>query len=801
MAAIVSGWALLLIGLALSMGGVWLIAVGGSWYFLLAGAGFLISGWQLVNRRRQGLWTYAALVIVTLLWALWEAGLDWWALVPRCSLIVAIGLWLATPWVARSLTAPPQDDAQLPAAGQDWRRSSMPLTMTLALALLVALISLFTAPHAIEGELPPGVAAATPNDSGTLPPGEWHAYGRTGLGQRYSPLDEITPDNVARLEEVWHYHTGDVRGPSDPGETTYEVTPLKVGDTLYLCTPHNIVIALNADTGEQRWRFDANSALNLNRQHQTCRGVSYYAPSAPPADAASPADTGASAANGSCEHRLFVPTADAQLLALDADSGQLCPGFGEHGRIDLTANMPNIKSGFYYSTSAPAVSQREGLVIVGGAINDNVSVNSTSGVVRAYDAVSGELVWNWDPGDPKATEPIAADAAYTANTPNMWSTASLDEALGMLYLPMGNESPDQWGANRPSTTERFSSSIVALDLASGKLQWVFQTVHHDLWDYDVPAQPSLVDLDVGGRRVPALVAPTKQGELYVLDRETGEPVLPVEARQVPQNSRLPDVASPTQPVSKLSFDPPALSGKAMWGATLFDQLACRIMFHGLNYQGRYTPPSTRGTLVYPGNFGVFNWGGIAVDPERQVAFTTPSYLAFVSTLVPREDATSLEVSDGSPGPGLNENFGAPFAVSLEPFLSPLGLPCQQPPWGYVAGADLKSGEIVWKHRNGTVRDLAPLPLPFKMGVPDLGGPVMTAGGVAFISGTLDYYVRGYDVTSGEELWKARLPAGGQATPMTYSDSRGKQTLLVVAGGHGSLGTRTGDSIIAYQLPD
>jgi quinoprotein glucose dehydrogenase len=329
-------------------------------------------------------------------------------------------------------------------------------------------------------------------------------------------------------------------------------------------------------------------------------------------------------------------------------------------------------------------------------------------------------------------------------------------------------------------------------------------VHHDLWDYDVPSQPTLIDLTIDGARVPALVQPTKQGDLFVLDRRTGKPLLPVTEVPAPQGAAEGDRTAPTQPVSSLTFAPEKLQERDMWGATMFDQLACRITFRQLRYEGRFTPPSTGGTLVHPGNFGVFNWGGIAVDPVRQVAFTTPAYLAFTSQLVPRPDDTALMVQgDNQPKddlPALNENFGAPFAVKMGAFTSPLGLPCQAPPWGYVAGVDLVSGEVVWQHRNGTVRDLAPVPLPFKMGVPSLGGPLITQGGVAFLSGTLDDYLRAYDLSTGETLWQSRLPAGGQATPMSYLGRDGRQYVVVAAGGHGSLGTKAGDSVIAYALP-
>ena len=497
-----------------------------------------------------------------------------------------------------------------------------------------------------------------------------------------------------------------------------------------------------------------------------------------------------------------MPTSDGRLIALNPDTGAVCTRFGRQGELDLWANMPNPKLGAYYSTSPGVLTRR--LIIVGGTVLDNVSTKEQSGVIRAYDIDTGTLVWNWDSGNPQATAPIAPGQIYTVNSPNSWSVSSVDEALGMVYVPLGNQPPDQWGGNRSASVEKYSSAVVALDLATGKVRWHFQTVRHDLWDYDVPAQPSLVDLSLNGVNVAALVQATKQGEIFVLNRQTGAPVLPVTDVPAPQGAAPGDFTAPNQPRSALSFDPPPLAGRDMWGATMFDQLYCRIAFQRLRYEGRYTPPSTQGSLVYPGNFGVFNWGGIAVDPKRQMAFTTPTYLAFVSQLVPRRDDTSLMVQgDERPQgslPSLNENFGAPFAVKLSAFTSPLGIPCQQPPWGYVAGADLTTGKVLWQHKNGTVRDQSPIPVPFKMGVPNLGGPIMTAGGVAFLSGTLDYYVRAYDVSNGKQLWQSRLPAGGQATPMTYAGQDGRQYLLVVAGGHGSLGTKAGDHVLAYALP-
>jgi quinoprotein glucose dehydrogenase len=501
------------------------------------------------------------------------------------------------------------------------------------------------------------------------------------------------------------------------------------------------------------------------------------------------------------------------LIALDAATGKPCPSFGESGHVNLWQGMPELQPGFYYSTSPPVVTRD--LVIIGGNVSDNVSTREPSGVIRAFDVNTGRLVWNWDSGNPDVTTPLAEGQHYTRNSPNSWSISSADEKLGLIYIPMGNQTPDQWGGNRTPEADRFSSSIVALDIATGQLRWVFQTVHHDLWDMDVGSQPSLIDLQTPGGVRQALITPTKRGDLYVLDRSTGEPIVPVTERPAPQGAAEGDWTSPTQPFSALTFLPEKLVAESdMWGATMFDQLLCRIQFRSLRYDGIFTPPSTQGSLVYPGNFGIFDWGGIAVDPVRQIAFTNPDFMAFVDRLVPRpaigpegkresaqQPAGGSDVQGTQETGGINPNYGAPFAVELKALLSPLGLPCQAPPWGYVAGVDLRSGKIAWMHKNGTIRDSSPVPMPFKMGVPSLGGPIMTAGGVAFLTSTLDYYARAYDVTTGRQLWEDRLPAGGQATPMSYwSDKSGRQFVVVVAGGHGSLGTKAGDAIIAYALP-
>lgn len=812
---------LALMGLGFLGGGAWLATLHGSFYYVLAGLALLAVAVLTWQARPAALWLYAVFFLATLAWSLWEAGLAWWPLAARTDVFFLLGLLMITPWVVRRLRHKPSSGTREPDERPRlrWAGGRAAVAGALVLYAGVAVTTWLVDPFAIEGEVADVSRLAAANGDG-IPAGEWHAYGRTGHGQRYAPLDQITPDNVNELEIAWHHHTGDLRGqPGDPEETTFEATPLKVGNRLFVCTPHQQAIALDATTGKELWRFDPKILSGLALQHQTCRGLSYWPGNgnATPATVAAAPDAASvpgaptlplAAQDGpavdTCTAMLFLPTADGRIIALDPASGAVCRSFGGGtGQINLWRGMPNVRLGGYYSTSPVVASQR--VLVVGGTVLDNVSVREPSGVVRGFDIQTGQLLWNWDPARPDGdTAPIPAGQTYEESSPNVWSIMSVDEALGLVYLPLGNSPPDQWGGRRSEASEKVGSSVVALDLATGRLRWVFQTVHHDLWDYDVPAQPTLVDLTVGGAPVPALVQPTKQGELFVLDRRTGQPVHPVREVPAPQGAARGDRTAPTQPVSSVSFDPPQLTGASMWGATPFDQLACRIAFHRLRYEGRYTPPSVEGTLVYPGNFGAFNWGGIAVDPQRQLAFTTPGYLAFTSQLVPRPDDTTLlvqgEKRPDNSLPALNENFGAPFAVKLAVFTSPFGIPCQAPPWGYVAGVDLSSGRIVWKHRNGTVRDLAPVPLPFRMGVPSLGGPLLTAGGVAFLSGSLDYYLRAYDATSGKTLWRSRLPAGGQATPMSYLGADGRQYIVVVAGGHGSLGTRAGDSVIAYALP-
>ncbi|MDB6454546.1 glucose/quinate/shikimate family membrane-bound PQQ-dependent dehydrogenase [Falsirhodobacter sp. 20TX0035] len=854
-----------LIGAALAVMGGWLALEGGSVAYLVLGVAVLVTALFIFRGRAAALTLFAVTILLWLAWSVWEVGFDWWQLMPRGGLVVLMGIWLWLPFVRRTLGR-----VEPSTRGAGTRRAPLGLVLGAAVivAVAVAVLSMFRDPTNIDGALPTERLAGEVNTGNPMADTDWHQYGRTNFGQRWSPLDQVTTDNVGDLTEVWRYQTGDVKRPDDVNETTYQVTPLKVGDRLFICTPHNLAIALDAVTGKEVWRFDANSGMNPDRQHQTCRGVTYWdmadmpetqaaapapanappaAPAAPPSpegsELAAPAAPGTEApaapvasdvtppedgpssseieqdepappvegltedptpneavatATEVCPTRVYLPTADARLIALNAETGEVCSTFGDNGTLRLEAGMPYNPAGYYYSTSPPVAVN--GMLIIGGAVNDNFSVYSQSGVIRAFDIATGELLWNWDSGNPEETTPIdiAGGETYTANSPNSWSIFSVDADRGLVYIPLGNQVPDQLGMGRSEAVEAHSSSIVALDIATGQQRWAFQTVHHDLWDMDVPAQPVLVDLTVGGAQVPALVGPTKQGDIYVLNRETGEPILGVTEEPAPGGAIPEDFTAPTQPTSALTFKPEPLREADMWGMSIFDQLMCRIDFHRLKYEGRYTPPSLEGSIIYPGNFGTFNWGSIAVDPERQVMFGMPTYLAFTSRLVPRADIPPAEEGATASEQGLNRNEGAPYGVVMGPFLGAFGIPCQAPPWGYVAGANLTTGEIAWKHKNGTVRDMTPLPLPIELGVPGIGGPIITRGGVAFLAAAVDDYLRAYDLTTGEELWKARLPAGGQSTPMTY-DVGGKQYVVIVAGGHGSIGTKPGDYVIAYAL--
>lgn len=775
---------LALMGLALVAGGGWLLWLGGSSYYLICGIALGATAWLLALRRAAALWLYAALLLGTMIWAVREVGFDFWALAPRGDVLVPIGVWLLLPVVAARLS--PRH-----------RAAQLALGIVLAAALGVLVVASSGDPADTVGVVARADAGMGPAE--TTPAGaagDWTAYGGTGFGTRYSSLHQITPDNVKNLKLAWQFETGDRKGPDDPVEFTNEATPLKIGDLLYTCSPHQIVFALDAATGALRWKFDPKIEHNKTFQHMTCRGVAYHETTAGAvtADGApAPAD---------CPKRIFLPTDDGRLFALDAASGKPCESFGSHGQIDLKEGSEIKTAGFYEGTSPPVVTEK--VLIVAGAVIDNYSDRVPSGAIRGFDIYSGKLIWVFDAGNPDPNEMPSPSHHYVAGSPNAWSVAAVDEKLGLVYEPLGSSSPDIWAGNRTADEERYDSALVALDIATGHLRWSFQNVHHDLWDMDMPSQPSLVDLHATWGTTPAIYIPAKTGNIFVLDRRDGHLLVPAPERPVPQGAAAGDHTALTQPFSDLSFRPrQTLTEAQMWGSTMFDQLACRVMFKRLRYEGPFTPPSEQGTLVYPGDFGMFEWGGIAVDPARQIAIANPQSIPFVSRLVPRgKDNPAAPNATHPPGSeeGVQPMYGAPYGVELGVFLSPLGIPCMAPPWGSLAALDLETNKVVWRHRVGTIRDQAPLPLPFKLGVPMLGGPIVTAGGVAFLTGTMDDYIRAFDIADGKLVWEDRLPAGGQSTPMTY-EAGGRQYVVTVDGGHGSFGTRLGDYVRAYALPN
>ena len=592
-----------------------------------------------------------------------------------------------------------------------------------------------------------------------------------------------------------------MRKEDDASEYTFQATPLKVNGMLYFCTPHNEVHALNPETGTVLWKYIPPKDRSYLQQHQTCRGVSYYTNSPAPADN--------TAAPALCRKRIFNATANARLVALDADSGKLCTDFGNNGVIDLHDNMGETRSHALMHTSAPLVAGD--LVIVGGSVMDNGYQNGNpSGVIRAYDATAGRLVWNFDPANPENTRPIAADKNYPYDSPVAWAPLSADLQNGLVYVPFGNASPDEVGIGRDpeSNTEKFRDALVALDLKTGAFKWRYQSANNDLWDRDNPSQPSLLNIDYQGKNQPVVILPTKSGNLFVLNRLTGQPVYPVNQVKVSQEGGVPgEKFAATQPVSSLNFIPEPLTEKAMWGVTPFDQMACRLDFKSLRYDGNpWTPATEKGSIIFPGNMGVFNWGSVAIDPERQLLIAAPLRLAYKYTLIKRTPETASERKFTKEGePYWNENFQGDYAIRIQQLASDLGIPCIAPPWGRMVGVDLKTGKTEWLRRVGTTKNLkttflpGPFPIGFPMGMVAHGGPLVTAGDVVFHGATADNYFRAYDSNTGKLLWQIELNAGAQATPSTFMGKDGKQYVVIAAGGHGSMKTTPGDTLVAFRL--
>jgi quinoprotein glucose dehydrogenase len=628
---------------------------------------------------------------------------------------------------------------------------------------------------------------------------DWPYYGGDADATRYSPLDQITTENVGELEEVFTFHTGDLPEGTAEGKYSPEVTPLKIGDDLLMCSAMNILISVDAATGEENWRFDPGVPNEAIPYGASCRGVSVY--TNPEADDDTP-----------CATRVIEGTLDAKLVAVDAATGSPCEAFGENGTVDLWQDLGERVPGWYAVTAPPAIVR--GVIVTGAQVKDGQAEDAPSGVIRGYDVITGELAWAWDLAAPEANRDGPPEGeVYTRGTPNMWTTAVADEELGYVYLPMGNSSVDYYGSNRSEAENEYATSLVALDASTGEEVWHFQTVRHDVWDYDLGSQATLLDWN----DTPAVLLPSKQGDIYILDRETGEPLTPVEELSgLPQGDIEPDFISPTQPVSAWhTLRKAPLEEKDMWGFTPIDQLWCRIQFHQANYDGYFTPPSSEKPWIqYPGYNGGSDWGSVAVDTERGIIVANYNDVPNYNRLVPRDEVTSEAIHRKGTGDDAGSNAegaadpqeGAPYGISVNAGWrnDVTGVPCTRPPYGGIRAIDLATGETLWDRPLGTARRNGPfgIPsfLPFDIGTPNNGGSVVTAGGLVFIAAATDNLFRAIDIETGETLWSTVLPAGGQANPITY-EVDGRQYVMVTAMGHHFMETPVGDEVIAWALPE
>jgi membrane-bound PQQ-dependent dehydrogenase (glucose/quinate/shikimate family) len=768
-----------LIGVALVLQGLPLVQAGGSLYYFLAGITLAAVSVLLFRGDDRGAKLYGIFLAITYLWALYEAGLDAWALMPRVAMFTVLGLWFVIPRVRRGL----QQAEPSPLFEQ------MPTKIVLGAFAVFAITLLLT-----SGRYEVGTPSAAGTGQANNPSGEWRSYGASKTGTRFAAADQINLDNVTQLEKAWEIRT------RVPGE--FKGTPIQVGDGLYLCTGQNIILSLDPDTGLERWRFDPDLQSARIGFWDTCRGVTYY-------------DVPDSNPSADCAERIFTATTDARLIAVDKKTGLPCADFGVNGEISLLQGMGEVIPGFYFVTSPPTIAND--VLVLGGWVLDNQMTEEPSGVVRGFNPLTGELVWAWDMGREDRTGLPEEGENYTRGTPNVWSLTSADEELGLIYVPTGNGTPDYFGGHRTEAMDQYASSIVALDAGTGRVRWSFQTTHHDIWDYDVPSQPTLVDIPVDGVIRKAVIVPTKRAEVFLLDRETGEPITEVAEIATPQTDIPEEYTAPTQPfsVGMPSFARATLTEADMWGITPFDQAACRLQFKRMRYEGPLTPPTTGyGSLYYPGVAGGMNWGSVAVDEVNHLMVVNTMHNPSVVRLIPRDEVTdSTQFGIGG------AQAGTPYGVYSFFFLSPIFAPCLEPPYGELAVVDLASQEILWRRPFGTAEEQGPLGIPSRMPLP-MGmfynaGSAVTGGGLIFNAGVVDSTFRAVDVFTGEEVWTDSLPGSSTATPMSYvSPATGKQYVIVtVADGGGGLSLETavddgtddeevpGGYVMAYTLPD
>lgn len=731
---------ILALGVPMVISGVELLFVGGTPYYAVAGLLIAASAVQLWRAHRSGFYLFAAVLVLTLAWAVNEAGTDFWLVGSRIWLVGLISMWLCRKKIRQRL----------------WGEQTQPL-FTMRTVQMSALASVGVLVAMTINLLSTDVVALPDKQyGGPQNESDWTAYGGSQAGTRYAPHTQINKDNVANLARVWEAETGRVG--------RFSATPIQIGDGLFLCTAQNIIISLDADTGEERWRFDPENDTPPYGIIGNCRGVTYY--HIPEREKGS-----------HCAERIFSATTDARMISVDKNTGKACTEFGDGGQISLLAGMGEVKPLYYFVTSPPTVAS--GSLVVGGWVADNQEVEEPSGVVRGYDPVTGKLLWAWDIGREGQTDLPPQGGYYTRGTPNVWSLTSADDELGLVYVPTGNATPDYFGGHRTEVMDKFASSVVAIDAKTGLTRWHFQTTHHDVWDYDVPSQPTLVDLTLDGVERKVVIVPTKRGEVFMLDRATGELITEVTEKPVPQSDLVGERTTPTQPFSTgmPSFAHPIIREQDLFGITPFDQMACRKKFLSMRYDGPMTPPSTQGTLLYPGPAGGMNWGSVAVDEQRQLMVVNALHLPFVIKIIPRqEDTINSEANGFTRGYGIGgPQRGTPYAAIVQMFSSPLSLPCLKPPYSEIAVVDLTTQQTIWRRGTG----------PLSLGFPASAGSAITASGLIFNGGILGGGFRAIDVLTGEVLWQDSLSASSDATPMTYvSPTSGRQYVIVTVPGAG-----------------
>ena len=602
----------------------------------------------------------------------------------------------------------------------------------------------------------------------------WSQYGGDQGGQRHSSVSQITPANVTSLRQAWSYSTGALtRHAASISKAAFENTPILAEGKLLVCSSFQEVSALDPGTGKEIWRFDPHLPDDRKIDYPNsfnCRGVAYWK-------------------GGGGKGRIYLAANNRRLYDLDIATGKPIATFGDHGAAMIDGSKLERRGQMQFS-SPPIVAR--GVVVVGSSLDDNQRVDEARGTVRGFDAMTGALKWSFDP---------VQGPNMRAGAGNVWAPISVDEGRGLVFLPTSSPSPDFWGGYRTGD-DKYTSAVVALKIDTGEVAWSFQTSHHDVWDYDVASQPTLGRVTYQGRTMDAVLQPTKQGLLFTLDRDTGKPIIPVEERKVPQGAAPGDHLSPTQPfpIAPPPLAPNRITADDAFGLTFWDRGKCRALIQGARNEGIYTPPSTQGSLIYPFTGGGTNWGGLSFDAGRDVVFVNTSNVIHLVTLIPAKDVDAMRKAH--PHEEISRNRGAPFGMWRRTLVSPFGMPCNPPPWGQLHAIDMHSGKILWSAPLGTTEDIAPLSryILGKSGTPNLGGPISTDGGLVFIGAAMDDYLRAFDAKNGAELWKGRLPAGGQATPMTYM-WKGKQYVVIAAGGHEKLGTKRGDQLVAFALPD